>query len=86
MAHETLLHDDGYPGGDAEVALSTFLDDLFVARLARKQLLRGRLFGGRRGVAGAGGQGFKPRIPERVGRWPEGEQGVLRSPRCGAPS
>ncbi len=43
MAHETLLHDDRYPGCDAQVALSTFLDDLFVARLARKQLLRGRL-------------------------------------------
>jgi hypothetical protein len=44
MAHDTLLHNDRYPGCDAQVALSTFLHDLFVVRLARKQLFRGRLF------------------------------------------
>jgi hypothetical protein len=29
--------------------------------------------GGRKGSAERGGEEFKPRIPERVGRWPEGE-------------
>jgi hypothetical protein len=29
--------------------------------------------GGRKGSPEWGGEGFKPRIPERVGRWPEGE-------------
>jgi hypothetical protein len=43
MAHDTLLHDDRYPGCEAQVTLSAFLDDLFMARLPCKQLLRGRL-------------------------------------------
>jgi hypothetical protein len=35
--------------------------------------------GGRKGSLERGGEGFKRRIPERAGRWPEGQEGVLRS-------
>ena len=55
------------------------VDHRLISPRACVMMKYGQRYGG--GVVGAGGEGFKPRIPERVGRWPEGEEGVLRSPQ-----